>query len=138
MRRAGGILRSALAASRANQHFLQKSVAVGCVGTSQLRFLQSSDGPKGPAAPQVPERELLHCVYLHLMYASMKPARKQRAETRNCSCTAEVDSLLNVSWVTCTLQCLHKVVRVRLAIKVAVVCIVSQVDIAPLVGTAPG
>ncbi len=53
MRRAGGILASAFCAGRAKHQFLQKTAAVGAVGASQLRFLHSSDGPKGPATPQV-------------------------------------------------------------------------------------
>lgn len=53
MRRAGGVLRAVVSAGRSSHGSLQSFAAAGAVGASQLRCLQSSDGPKAPPTPQV-------------------------------------------------------------------------------------
>lgn len=56
------MLRTALGARKAGQHVLQNSIAAGAIGCSQLRFLQSSDGPKAPPTPQVCVKPGLRCL----------------------------------------------------------------------------
>ena len=53
MRRVGGVLRAVVSAARSFPGSLHSFAAAGAVGASQLRCLQSSDGPKAPPTPQV-------------------------------------------------------------------------------------
>ena len=63
MRRAGGVLRAIVSAGRSSHGSLQNLAAAGAVGASQLRCLQSSDGPKAPPTPQVgTQNEAQACV----------------------------------------------------------------------------
>ena len=62
MRRAGGVLRAVVSAGRSSHGSLQSFAAAGAVGASQLRCLQSSDGPKAPPTPQVGVRNKAQCI----------------------------------------------------------------------------